>query len=396
VALLGAVVALLLVPAVAGAKTYDVTTTKDTTPNGCTKQSCTLREALIDANHQVGKDTVVLPAKGPYKLQIPPTGPDDETTGDLDVTDPVAIKHSGKGQATIDAEGIDRVLFADIPSDSHEVYTKLKRITITGGNAVGDVGGGLKLGQTLLGLDHSKVVGNRAQYGGGGIYAANGELTLTDSTVSGNRTDAEGGGVFSFAETLIQGSTISGNRASGSGDGGGLAFGENEVTIDNSTIAGNSTDGRGGGIIAFGSSTLNDVTITKNKADADNGGGDAGGGVYTNGGTFTIGNSIIAGNTVGTGSSDPDCSGTFTSAGHNLVNVTIGCIGFTGPGDFADPNPLLGPLKDNGGPTKTVALKTGSPAIGKASKTSSEKRDQRGRKRDKHPDIGAYERGAKP
>jgi hypothetical protein len=47
---------------------------------------------------------------------------------------------------------------------------------------------------------------------------------------------------------------------------------------------------------------------------------------------------------------------------------------------------------NNGGATQTIALLKGSPAINKASAKTSEKRDQRGHKRDpKHPDIGAFE-----
>ena len=46
----------------------------------------------------------------------------------------------------------------------------------------------------------------------------------------------------------------------------------------------------------------------------------------------------------------------------------------------------------NGGPTQTVALKKGSPAINKADKQSAPNKDQRGEKRGKKPDIGAYER----
>ena len=48
----------------------------------------------------------------------------------------------------------------------------------------------------------------------------------------------------------------------------------------------------------------------------------------------------------------------------------------------------------NGGPTKTIALKKGSAAIGHAHKPSAPNRDQRGRKRDNNPDTGAFERGA--
>jgi hypothetical protein len=86
-------------------------------------------------------------------------------------------------------------------------------------------------------------------------------------------------------------------------------------------------------------------------------------------------------------------AGTFGSGGGNLLSVATGCAGFgLGAGDFLRANPKLGKLKRNGGPTKTVALKKGSPAIGKAVKAKAPKRDQRGVKRDKRPDIGAFER----
>jgi hypothetical protein len=61
-------------------------------------------------------------------------------------------------------------------------------------------------------------------------------------------------------------------------------------------------------------------------------------------------------------------------------------------GDFVNGSPKIGPLANNGGLTKTIALLTGGPAINKASPKTSEKRDQRGHQRDpKHPDIGAFE-----
>ena len=53
--------------------------------------------------------------------------------------------------------------------------------------------------------------------------------------------------------------------------------------------------------------------------------------------------------------------------------------------------PKLGSLKRNGGPTATIARKKGSPAIGNAGGDAPGK-DQRGQKRDKNPDIGAFER----
>jgi hypothetical protein len=72
----------------------------------------------------------------------------------------------------------------------------------------------------------------------------------------------------------------------------------------------------------------------------------------------------------------------------------IGC-GFTGPGDqLADPQ--LGPLQDNGGPSPTMALPFGSPAINAADGALAPPTDQRGVTRPRRGgfDVGAYENRA--
>ena len=55
---------------------------------------------------------------------------------------------------------------------------------------------------------------------------------------------------------------------------------------------------------------------------------------------------------------------TFISLGHNLIGIGNAIGEFVEPGDQAGVvDSLLGPLADNGGPTKTHALLAGSPAI---------------------------------
>jgi hypothetical protein len=56
-----------------------------------------------------------------------------------------------------------------------------------------------------------------------------------------------------------------------------------------------------------------------------------------------------------------DCMFPITSNGYNLDSD--GSCGLTGAGDLSHKNPLLGPLANNGGPTQTMALQSGSPAI---------------------------------
>jgi hypothetical protein len=113
-------------------------------------------------------------------------------------------------------------------------------------------------------------------------------------------------------------------------------------------------------------------------------------------GTLGIGNSIVAGNTA-PASVDVN-SASANSLGYNLIGDGTGSTGFTNTdlvGTAANPiNPFLGPLQDNGGPTETMALLPGSPAIAAGALTDMEW-DQRGpgypREVNDATDIGAYE-----
>ena len=80
------------------------------------------------------------------------------------------------------------------------------------------------------------------------------------------------------------------------------------------------------------------------------------------------------------------------SLGGNLIrSEAAGCNQFDHPQDILDADVKLGPLTDAGGPTETIPLKAGSPAINEADGPGAELVDQRGVDRD-DPDIGAYER----
>jgi hypothetical protein len=130
---------------------------------------------------------------------------------------------------------------------------------------------------------------------------------------------------------------------------------------------------------------------------------DAGGGIY-NGfapSIANIRNTIIAGNTfliAGIFPGGPDVGGILNSLGHNLIGDGSGGRGYAATdlvGTSARRiNPRLGPLQDNGGPTQTMALLPGSPAIGAGGPSDSEW-DQRGpgfaRTVNGTTDIGAYE-----
>ena len=91
-----------------------------------------------------------------------------------------------------------------------------------------------------------------------------------------------------------------------------------------------------------------------------------------------------------------------TSHGYNLSSD--GTCNFNARGDLNNHDPLLGPLQNNGGPTQTMALLPGSPAIDAGNPSGCTdgqghllKTDQRGMPRPDREDIvgcdmGAYER----
>ena len=126
------------------------------------------------------------------------------------------------------------------------------------------------------------------------------------------------------------------------------------VTVNNSTLANNRAQGGGAGVLGFA-------------------GAGSGGGFYTgaSGATATFKSTIIAKNSADTGP-DVDSDSLVNSQGYNLIGKSDGSSGFTKPTDLTGTvgsplDPLLDPagLQSNGGPTKTIALQTGSPAIDK-------------------------------
>jgi hypothetical protein len=169
---------------------------------------------------------------------------------------------------------------------------------------------------------------------GGGI-ASFGSATITNSSVVGNTSILLGGGIFGGTMTITN-STISGNRAvfKNRGDGGGVYNNLTQLTITNSTLGDNRAD-------HLGASIYNAT--------------DLGGGS----GTVEIGNSILD---AGLGANIYSSPGMVISHGYNLSSDD-GSGFLTATGDLINTDPVLGPIQDNGGPTFTHELLTGSPAI---------------------------------
>jgi len=286
------------------------------------------------------------------------------------------------------------------------LYSYLAETTVSNCVVSGNAGGGLF---------------NDVPFGPNNSVSGRGSMTISDSIVSDN----SGPGVWNYLFLTVLNSTISGNSADG--DGGGISSGTFKspggVTVINSTISGNSTLSGGGGIaIQYGGLTIVNSTISGNSA------GDAGGGIVNYTGTVQVANSTLSGNSAASGGGIYNVAGQFggtieisntilkagalgenifnnggmvTSHGYNISSDDGGGL-LTGPGDQINTDPLLGPLRDHGGPTLTHLPMRGSPAIdaGDPNFTPPPDHDQRGECFDRvfggRIDVGSVETQLRP
>ncbi len=283
--------------------------------------------------------------------------------------------------------------------------------------AIGGAGGGSGRGGAIysnrgLFIAGATFDGNSASEGnseGGALWLSSFFSESINASTFTNNSANVGGGLYLSTEAFVNYSTLAGNRAL-TGEGGAI-YASGGLQSTNSTIHGNTAATNGGGIyIGFTEtqSELRHVTITDNRADADGNASGLGGGVFTDN-PIRVFNSIVASNLVGAGSQRSDISGPLNlSSSGNIVSVDVGVTGiangssFNQVGTIAAPiNPLLGPLKNNGGRTSTRALLDGSPALDNANSSFALSVDQRNdfffngvfqTLRTGRADIGAYER----
>ncbi len=238
-----------------------------------------------------------------------------------------------------------------------------------GGGGFGGGGGGGNSNGAAGSGGFGGGAGNNSYDGGGGaglggaIFSNNGTVTITNSTLTGN--------------TATVGTGANNGQAYG-----GAIFGRNgTVTLLNDTISGNTAADGGRGVYVLGDTS-----------DGGNNTSPSGSGLAT----VTINNTII-------GQSDTLVSdfvaatqgggSVATSGGGDLIRTSSGFTGTV----VSTADPLLGSLAANGGPTQTLALLAGSPAIGGGSTTAAAglTTDQRGtgypRLRFGIIDIGAFE-----
>ena len=297
-------------------------------------------------------------------------------------------------------------------------------------NIVTGYGGGIHNLGTLT-VNRSTFSGNRASITGGAIYSLGG-LTVTDSTFSGNRADSEGGGIYlESGNGTVTRSTFSGNTGFLFAGGilnlgtltvsqstlanniatslGGGIYNRGSLTVNQSTLAGNFAANESGGIHNVGTLVLNHSTLSDNRTNGQ------GGGLVHNSGTATMNHSTISGNFAGSlaGGLVSTASMTLTNTivarnfgtpanFSNIAGTVTGSYNLIGTGSsgglvngqngnqvgVADPG-VDTTLRNNGGPTQTLALLPCSPAI--RAGTGNAATDQRGVARLSSPSIGAYE-----
>jgi hypothetical protein len=369
---------------------------------------------LNDAGSGSLRDAIAsTPSGGTVDFQAGLTGTILLSGDRLWITKDLTIAGPGADLITVSANSAG---FASQVLEIGAFTVNISGMTIANGSHV-DLAGGI-LNRGTLTVTNCTLSGNSATYGGGILNY--GTLTVTNSTLSGNSAGALGGGIWNQGTVTVTNCTLSGN--SGGEFGGGItnAVG-GTLTVISSTLTGNSASvpspyyGGGGGICTFGSLTVTNSTFSGNSASgshSDGGGifsavdssmvtvtsctlsgnstsgGDASGGGFRGSGLFR--NTIIAGNTA---PNAPDLFGDLGSQGYNLIGNIQGASGFVAT-DLLEVDPLLGPLQNNGGPTQTMALLAGSPALNAGDPAQMGVADQRGVVRSGGVNIGAYQASA--
>ncbi len=211
------------------------------------------------------------------------------------------------GLSTLDGRNTYEIIFI-----ADNIQVTLVRLQVQNGN-----GYGIQVGKSTLNLN-DLIVQNNA---GGGIIAHQSTLLLERSVVAGNFPVDDGTGTFT--------------------GGSGIDLTSGTLSLNNSTISGNISNDNGGGLrIDQSTAHINNSTLSGNRTADGMGGGGFGGGISNEGAsTITMQNSLLAGNSAMQGG--PDCNGTITSNGYNLVGSTAGCSFHIFSGDFLNTAPKI-------------------------------------------------------
>jgi len=277
--------------------------------------------------------------------------------------------------------------------------------SIISNNFAASDGGGIYFSGTALNIQTSILSHNEGATGGGIAVEQLGFGTVVNSSISFNSATGAsgyGGGIFSVGNGMaIYNSKFSSNSAD---NGGGLYNDTAPLIVSQCTFWGNQADSDGGAIANYDVASLTNNTIANNSATG------SGGGIYNNDTIQDFVSNLVAENTSmgGSGSGHDFFNlGTINNESFNLIGNCDGVCGLTNGNNFdivGSPSAQIDPgfvngdggeLMWNGGPTETLALDAGSPAINNGDNPNNLEFDQRGpnffRVVGARPDIGAYE-----
>jgi hypothetical protein len=230
---------------------------------------------------------------------------------------------------------------------------------------------------------------------------SNQNATINDLTITGGSQPGQyGGGIHNAGSLILTNCTVTGNSAPAA-DGGGIFSNGTQLLMINDTVTGNSAE-LGGGIDIYtsnASATLINCTVANNTVTGPSANG---GGIYIHSVPVTVLNTIVYNPKSGAATQN-DVFGTITQAQGDLFGTAPTILVGGDLGDNQLNNPSLGPLQNNGGPTPTMALQNGSPAIANGASTSAipgvsvPATDQRGDPRPANSiDIGAFQSPVSP
>jgi len=377
----GAMLALWIGLGAAQAATFTVTNTKDSGQGS-------LREAIVSANASAGvPDTINFNVSGTITLgsvlpvitdtlTIDGSGRSITLSGggavqvlQLDSSTALTLKSltiaNGRSTSALSAGGV--TVLAPSAPPAGGAALNVTGCVFSGNSTAGSFAAGaimLNTGNASLTVTQSRFTGNSGQAANGSdptagavFSTSSGAITVTYSTFE-NNSGSSGAIRQDTGSLTVSGSTFAGNSASNSG---GAVSASQAGSIANSTFYGNSAALGGGALFFFGgfdvpgSLAVTHTTFSGNTSNAGNV-ASLNGAIFGVGtGKITLRNSVVANSTNG------NCNGSVVDGGGNLSDDTS-CL-FTAATSLVNTLALLGPLQDNGGPTRTMAPLTGSPAI---------------------------------
>lgn len=350
--------------------------------------------------------------------------------GEIAIANNMTLQGPSDATLTIAAGGQNRVLNST-STDLPNAYLQVVSLTIAGGSNYTDGRGGCIRASGEVRLDHATVTGCTAYtYGshskylavaiGGGVYAnsvsmtngsvvsdnsikrgpytahlfgagvfTNTDFACTDSTISGNVALGAGGGIAAYGNITLTRCTLDGNGAAKYGGGVFVASPSAQLEVEQSTISGNAA-GNGGGIYTKAPATIANSTIAFNTASQS-----FGGGIQSKANVAMLGSIVARNNNANATIADIvlDSGKTLTGSNNLVMTATLYPPGVI----VTTSDPLLAPLGNRSGLTRTHALLSASPAIDAGKNSNAYATDQRGAGFAREvptgmPDIGAYER----